>query len=143
MDTFKLKIGAVFGVASSFLVKLLGGWDAPVETLVYFMIADYFTGLLLAGVFKKSPKTETGALSSNAGLQGLVKKALILIVVTLAVRLDMILGTGFIRNSCVFAFCANELLSISENVGLMLGYNVPAVIKNAIDMLIKNSNGEK
>ncbi|NLU23134.1 MAG: phage holin family protein [Clostridiales bacterium] len=56
----------------------------------------------------------------------------------LACRLDILLGTNYIRDAAVIAFCANEALSITENAGLM-GVHLPGVVTNAIELLQKNS----
>ena len=60
------------GVAGSFIASLFGGWDTGIATLVLFMAIDFFSGLAVAGIFKNSTKTETGALESKAGLRDCV-----------------------------------------------------------------------
>ena len=124
------------GVIGAFISALFGGWDAALTTLVIFMAIDYLSGVVVAGVFKKSGKSETGALESRAGLKGLCKKGMMLMVVLVAVRLDMMSGTNFLRDAVIIAFVANEALSIMENAGLM-GVKWPPVISNAIDVLKK------
>ena len=105
-------------------------------TLVIFMAIDYISGLAVAGVFHASRKTDSGALESRAGWKGLCKKAMTLLFVLVAHRLDMVIGTTYIRDAVVIAFVANELISIVENAGLM-GVPMPAAIENAIDILQK------
>ena len=131
-------ICAVVGVIGSFISSLFGGWSASLTTLLLFMIADYITGLVVAAVFKKSPKTKSGSLESKAGFKGLCRKGMMLLFVLVAYRLDLIIGTDYIRNAVIIAFIANELISITENAGLM-GVPLPAVITNAIDILTKKS----
>lgn len=63
-------ICTAIGVAGSFIASLFGGWDAALATLVIFMAIDYVTGLIVAGVFHNSGKTENGALESRAGWKG-------------------------------------------------------------------------
>ena len=65
---------------------------------------------------------------------------LIVLVVLLAARLDLVMGTGFIRDGAALAFLANELLSVVENVGLM-GVPVPKVIAGAIRVQILGGVG--
>ena len=127
---------SILGVAGAFVSKLFGGWDAALTTLLIFMAIDYLSGIVVAGVFKKSGKSETGALESRAGLKGLCKKGMILLVVLVAVRLDMMTGTSFLKDAVIVALVANEALSIMENAGLM-GVKWPPVISNAIDVLKK------
>ena len=115
--------------------------DAALITLLIFMGVDYATGLIVAGVFHKSEKTENGALESRAGWKGLCRKGVSLLVVLVACRLDMIMGSNFIRDATVIAFIANETISIIENAGLM-GVPIPSVITKAIEVLKKKSERE-
>ncbi len=138
----KEMICTIIGVAGSFITKALGGWDAALTTLIIFMVADYLTGLMVAGVFHKSKKTENGALESHVGWKGLCKKGVTLLFVLIAYRLDLALGLDFIRTTVVIGFMANELISIVENAGLM-GAPVPKVLLRAIDILTQKAEAEK
>jgi toxin secretion/phage lysis holin len=120
---------------------LFGGWDAALVTLIIFMGIDYFTGLIVAGVFHNSTKTENGALESKAGWKGLCRKGVTLLIVLVACRLDLIMGSTFIRDAVIIAFIANETISIIENAGLM-GVPIPSVIVKAIDVLTKKAESE-
>lgn len=130
------------GIIGSIIATLLGGWDAALATLALFMGVDYITGLVLAGVFKKSPKSKDGALESKAGLKGLLRKGAILAVVLVAHRLDVVMGTTFLRDATCIAFIANEALSIIENVGLMTGVKIPKKLQDAIELLRKENDSE-
>ncbi len=137
MDWFdRMKNGLFAGTAAvaGVLSAALGGWDGPLETLVGVMALDVVTGLLVAGVFKKSPKTPGGALSSGAGFRGLLRKAAILLAVFLAVLLDRQAGTALARPAVCCFFAANEGLSVLENLGRM-GVPFPAFLKNALEAL--------
>ena len=129
-------ICAGLGAVGGWISWLLGGWDSAVVTLLIFMAIDYISGLAVAGVFHASRKTDSGALESRAGWKGLCKKAMTLLFVLIAHRLDMVIGTTYIRDAVVIAFVANELISITENAGLM-GVPLPAVIERSIDLLQK------
>lgn len=132
-------ICTAIGVVGSVIASLFGGWDAALVTLVIFMAIDYVTGLLVAGVFHNSGKTENGALESRAGWKGLCRKCITLLMVLVATRLDLVTGTNFIRDAVVIAFIANETISIVENAGLM-GINIPPAIISAIEVLKKKSD---
>lgn len=134
----KTTICATLGVVGSFIASLFGGWDAALVTLLIFMGVDYVTGLIVAGVFHTSPKTENGALESRAGWKGLCRKGVTLLVVLVACRLDMVMGSNFIRDAAIIAFIANETISIIENAGLM-GVPIPAVVVKAIEVLKENA----
>ncbi len=130
----KETICTITGVIGAWIATLLGGWNSALGTLIIFMVADYITGLIVAGVFHKSGKTESGTLNSHAGWKGLCKKGVMLLFVLIAHRLDMVIGADYIRNTVIIGFIANELISIAENAGLM-GLKMPKVIKKAIDVL--------
>lgn len=112
---------------------LFGEFDIPLQTLILFMGIDYITGLIVAGVFKSSLKSSDGRLSSHAGLKGIIKKGVMLLVVLIGYRLDLLAGSNIVRNTVITAFIINEVISINENATLM-GIDVPKVI---IDMVKK------
>ena len=129
------------GAVGGFIASAFGGFDAAMITLLIFMTADYITGLLVAGAFHASPKSETGALESKAGFKGLVRKGMMLLFVLIACRLDMILGVNYIRDAVCIAFIVNELISIVENGGLM-GVPIPEPIMDAIEVLKKKGDDD-
>ena len=134
MNGLKTMICTGIGVVGSTVAAAFGGWDAAMITLVSMMVIDYLTGVLVAGVFHNSPKTENGTLESKAGWKGLCRKGMTLLIVLVAARLDIILGTGFIRDAVIIGYIANETISIIENAGLM-GVPIPEAIKKAIEVL--------
>ena len=137
----KAKILSLLGCAGSVIASLFGGWDAALVTLMIFMGIDYVTGLIVAGVFHNSEKTKNGALESRAGWKGLCRKGVTLLVVLVACRLDLVMGSNFIRDAVVIAFIANETISIIENAGLM-GIPIPAAIMRAIEILKNKAESE-
>ena len=122
------------GVIGGMISQAFGGWDAALISLLLFMAVDYLSGLIVAGVFHSSDKSETGTLNSAACWQGLLKKGMTLVIVLVAARLDIVLGTAFVRDAVVIAYVVNETISIIENAGLM-GLPVPDVIMSAIEQL--------
>lgn len=135
----KEMICTVVGLVGSFVAKAFGGWDSALVTLLFFMIVDYVSGLVVAGVFHKSKKSENGALESHAGWKGLCKKGMTLLFVLVAYRLDLALGLDFVRTTVIIGFMANELISIVENAGLM-GIKLPVVLSKAIDILTQKAD---
>lgn len=133
----KETICTIAGAIISVIAGFFGGWDASIATLLFFMAVDYISGLLV-GATKKSLKTESGGLSSAIGFKGLAKKIGVLLLVLVSARLDIILGTAYIRHGVCVAFMVNELISIVENLGL-LGIRLPAVLVNAIEVLQKKT----
>ncbi len=125
---------SIIGVLGGFVTMMFGGWSDALITLIVFMAIDYSTGLIVAGVFKKSKKSESGALESRAGFKGLCRKGVALLIVLVAVRLDIFMHTSYIKDAVIIAFIANESISIIENAGLM-GIPIPSAIAKAIDVL--------
>ncbi len=78
------------------------------------MVLDYATGFVLAAVFKKSRKTNTGGLESNIGFKGFFKKGVALAVVFVAYRLDLMVGSEFIGNAVIIGYIVNEAISITK-----------------------------
>ena len=123
------------GAAGSGIIAVLwGGWAQPMTVLCILMALDYVSGLAVALVFRRSPKTETGGASSVVGFKGLLRKLFLLLMVAAAYQVDKMLGTTYLRDAVAIAFICNEVLSLIENVGLM-GVPVPRVLIRAIDAL--------
>lgn len=144
-DMASIKNAALAALASagSILANALGGWDRGLQTLLVFMAVDYVTGLIVAGVFKRSAKSGGGALDSRAGFRGLCKKCAELLCVLVAARLDLLLGGGYARTAVMLFFVGNEGLSVVENLGLM-GAPLPEFLKEALEALREQGNrGEK
>ena len=109
----------------------------PEIKFVSFMGIDFATGMI-TGAMAKSKHSKTGKLNSKAGWYGLAKKGSILMLIIVAVRLDILLNTNYVRDAVCIAFCVNELLSIVENTSLM-GIPYPPALKNAIEVLQKQT----
>lgn len=134
MTNIKTAVLAAIGTIGGGIAALFGGWTSAMTTLIIFMVIDYATGIIVAGVFHRSGKSKSGALESRAGFKGLCRKGMILLVLLVACRLDLMLGTGYIKDCVCIAFVVNETLSIIENAGLM-GVPIPQVLIKAIDVL--------
>lgn len=133
-------ICTVAGVIGGVVAALFGGWTEGLLVLVILMAIDYFSGLAVAGVFHKSPKSANGGLESRAGLKGLVRKIFILALVAVAHLIDRLIGANYVRDAATVGFCLNEVISIIENAGLM-GVPIPKILQKAIDVL-RNKAGE-
>lgn len=135
-------ISTITGLIGALFTTLFGGWDSGLFTLVLFMAIDYISGVVVAGVFKASNKTESGALESRAGWKGLCRKGMVLLFVLIAYRLDVMIGTAYIRDAVIIGFCANELISIVENAGLM-GLPLPKPLAKALEILRNKAEFEE
>lgn len=131
----------VIGVIGSTIANLLGGWDSGLTILCIFIAADLFTGHMVAAIFKKSPKTDTGALDSRVGWKGIAKKIMTLVYVLMGTQLDKLLGVDYIRNGVIIASIVNEGMSIIENGGLM-GMPLMPQLSSAFDILRKTKGDD-
>ena len=127
-------ISIAIGMLTAFFTSLFGGWSTGLATLLIFMGIDYLSGLIVAAVFQNSKKSKSGALDSRAGWVGLCRKGMILLIVLIANRLDLLLGSNYIRDAVIISFCINEVLSIAENAALM-GIKLPSAITKSLDIL--------
>ncbi|MDY3007314.1 phage holin family protein [Anaerococcus sp. AGMB00486] len=127
MNKFLETVKICFAALGGYLGFYLGSIDAFIYTLIAFVIADYITGVLRAGVEKK--------LSSAIGFKGIAKKIMIFIVVGIANLCDvnLIKGDGTaVRCAIIFFYIANEGLSILEN-SVALGLPVPEKLKTLLE----------
>lgn len=128
-NAIKILVGAGGGLASF----LWGGWSLLLQVLVFFIITDYVLGVLVAASY--------GQLSSKIGFKGIAKKVMILALVAVAFSVDTIMGDGtFIRDSVIFFYLANELLSVLETVG-KTNLPIPGVLKKAVETLNDRGSG--
>ena len=126
---------AVVGTAASTVIGVLwGGWSQPMTVLCIMMALDYASGVAVALVFKASPKTESGGMSSLIGLKGLLRKLFLILLVAAAYQVDRMIGANYIRDAVAIAFIANEALSLLENAGLM-GIKLPKALITGIEVL--------
>ncbi|MGO0061833.1 phage holin family protein [Brevibacillus fluminis] len=124
MENF-LKTGIAAGGASASF--LYGGWSVLLSVLLAFVIFDFITGIVASGM--------EGKLKSKVGQIGIARKVFIFCMVAIAHLIDTSLGDqNFIRDTTIFFYLANELLSIIENAG-RIGLPVPDLIKRAVEVL--------
>ena len=131
----------VVGVLGATAAWACGGWDTALVALLICMGVDYVSGSVVALVFHKSTKTETGAYNSAYGIKGLCKKGLTLLFVLVAVQIDRMLGIDYVRDAVCIGFCTNEIISIIENLGLA-GIPMPAIVTKALEQLQKKQDQE-
>ena len=128
-------LAAAGGAIASFFVSM----PPLVWILIAVMTIDYITGLI-CGAMGKSEKTESGYLASHAAFVGLMKKALILLVVLLAALLDQAVSAGAgiqfeaVMGATCLWFIASEGLSVLENVAAM-GVPVPGILLKLLDLM--------
>lgn len=132
----KQTICTILGALGGALAWAFGGWDTALLALLICMGVDYVSGSVVALVFHNSSKSQTGAYNSAYGLKGLCKKGLMLLFVLVAVQIDALVGSRYVRDGVCIGFGINEVLSIMENLGLA-GVPMPEVVKKALEQLQK------
>ena len=140
----KLIAIGVSGGIGAVLSAIFGEWTNSLLALVILMIIDFITGLIVAALFNKSPKTENGGLSSKECLKGIAKKVCTLLIVAAAYQAEVLLSVGYIRITVICGLCAAEFISIAENAVAMdiLPPSVQRIFKKIIGLL-ENKNDDK
>lgn len=118
----------VFATIGTVVSYLIGNWDTGLIVLVSFMALDYFTGVLSAYILKE--------ISSNVGLKGIARKALIFIVLIISVLLDRLLNADvyIFRTLVCYFYIANEGISILENC-IKIGIPIPSSLQEVLIQL--------
>jgi toxin secretion/phage lysis holin len=126
----------VIAALGTFCTALLGGWDIALRVLVYLMIADYVTGLF-AAMRKKN-------MNSEIMFWGGIRKAIILLVVLLAVQLDQLVGgqNPVFRTITLYFYVGREGLSVVENLGI-IGVPLPSAITKFLEQLKQKGEDDK
>ncbi|GCF95035.1 holin [Enterococcus florum] len=98
-----------FSVLGGILLQLLGGMDTILHGLIFLTVFDYFTGLAKAWKRKE--------INSRIGSHGLIKKAMIYLVIALSVETEKVLGNMVpLRETIIMFYLANEGISLLENI---------------------------
>ncbi len=126
LDSLQVIAGITLAALGTAASALLGGWDMWLQVLVYFVIADYLTGVLAAFYLKQ--------LSSEVGARGIAKKVFIFLLVGIAYQIDMLAGTELVRVAVCAFYIGIEGLSILENAG-KLGIPLPEVLTSALEQM--------
>ena len=131
LDKRELALSAFGG----FIGWFLGGFDGFLYALVVFVVMDYFTGVLAAGVKKE--------LSSEVGFKGIAKKVCIFVLVGIANIVDtqVIHDGAAIRTAVIFFYLANEGISVLEN-SAVIGLPVPEKLKEMLLQLTEEEHSQ-
>ena len=132
MDRYDIALKGVVSVGGATVSYLYGGWSALLGILLVFVVLDYITGIMAAGI--------EGKLKSSVGLKGIARKVFIFVMVAIAHLVDQSLGDAHMfRDMTIFFYLANELISILENGG-RIGVPIPPGLEQAIEILKKKGD---
>ena len=128
------KVAAFFSVCGGVVVKFLGGWDILIYSLIIFMMIDFLLGVYAAAV--------EGRLSADIGINGGVRKVLILVLVGVGVVLDGVLNTdNVVRSMVILWYISFEGISILENAARS-GLPIPDELRSKLLLLRKSDKEE-
>ena len=133
------KIWKAIAAAAGAVASFFCGLPPILWVLRAVMTLDYLTGIL-CGIMGKSQKTEHGGLSSSTAFTGLLKKLLIIAIVSLAYLLDhavtLNVGVQFaaVSGATCLWFIASEGISVVENAAQM-GVPIPKALKQALEVM--------
>ena len=113
---------------------LFGEWTNALNALLIAMVIDYITGVMAAAV---NPESQ---IDYKVGINGLAKKAIILLIVALGHLADSVLGTNIICIGITYGYLANEGLSIIGNAEAV-GVPVPNIVKAAYHAIGDKGSG--
>ena len=115
----RVEVSLLVSVLGTIFCFLFGGWTMLLNVLLFVMAADYVTGLLV-GFCGKSKKTKKGGLSSKVSWKGLLKKMVILLIVSVAYRIDLVVNANqLLFDAVILFYISNEAISIIENAALL------------------------
>lgn len=131
-------VGGIMGGSGVLVTYLFGGWNGAIEALVIAMLIDYVTGVCAAYINKDM------LLNSRRGFVGILKKLMILMLVSFAHFLDTASGQNIICVAATWFFIGNEGLSITENAA-KAGVPIPTKLKDTLEQLTaeKSKRGEE
>ena len=120
------------GIVGGFLSYHMGGWDVMLKTIVTLAILDYATGWI-KGICNKR-------MSSEIGFRGILKKALMFIVIALSFKIqELIGGTIPLREVVIMFYICNEALSLLENAAEFIP--IPEKLKEIL-LQLRDKDGE-
>lgn len=118
--------GITIGLGSlvAFIFLVTGGQDDAMNVLLILMTVDYLSGVIKAFI--------TCTANSKAGIIGILKKVMIILVIVLAYQVDILFdGKLAIKTLAVGVFISNEGLSILENASIC-GIPIPEKLKKVL-----------
>lgn len=133
------RVYELFTAACGAALSFFTGLPPLIWVLLAVMCLDYLTGLM-CGFRGVSPKSDSGKLTSTAAFNGLLKKAVIILIVFLAALLDRAveMGAGVefaaVTGATCLWFIASEGLSVVENAAAM-GVKIPKALQKALEIM--------
>ena len=126
--------GTITGVVGVAAEILFGAWSDALAALVVAMLIDYVSGVIAAYI---NPAL---SLNSQRGFRGILKKIMILLLVSLGHVLDTAMHQQIICIAVMYFFLGNEGLSIVENAA-KAGVPIPTKLRDQLEQLMEEKEG--
>ena len=126
--------GTITGVVGVAAEILFGAWSDALAALVVAMLIDYVSGVIAAYI---NPAL---TLNSQRGFRGILKKIMILLLVSLGHVLDTAMHQQIICIAVTYFFLGNEGLSIVENAA-KAGVPIPTKLRDQLEQLMEEKEG--
>ncbi|WP_418772763.1 phage holin family protein [Mitsuokella jalaludinii] len=126
--------GTITGVVGVAAEILFGAWSNALAALVVAMLIDYVSGVIVAYI---NPAL---SLNSQRGFRGILKKIMILLLVSLGHVLDTAMHQQIICIAVTYFFLGNEGLSIVENAA-KAGVPIPTKLRDQLEQLMEEKEG--
>lgn len=117
--------------AATIVGSIVGGIDESMNILITVMVIDFVMGVMIA--------YNVNDLSSKVMTKGFFKRAIVMLVISLAYQLSIQFNMEAIRTSAILYYVAVESLSILENV-VKLDIAVPQFLKELLESLRVSAN---
>ena len=128
--------GTITGAVGVAAEVLFGTWSDALAALVVAMLIDYVSGVIAAYI------NPTLSLNSQRGFRGILKKIMILLLVSLGHVLDTAMHQQIICIAVTYFFLGNEGLSIIENAAKS-GVPIPNKLRSTLEQLQSEKEGER
>lgn len=128
----------LLGAAAGAVCTWFAGLSPIARALLIVQGADVLTGVLLA-VQGKSPKSESGRISSGALTTGLIKKGLEWLVVFICLAVGEGLNVQGISGAAMTYMIATEMVSLMENLSVY-GLRIP-MLQRLLDVAQEKAEG--
>lgn len=138
---YKNHIIAIVSTFTGAITTILGGYDSLLKAMLMLMLIDIVCGLVDAAFFNHSKYSSNG-LSSTGLVKGAIRKCMLLAIVAVAVVIDNILNTTYIRNCAVIYFIATEGLSVLEHM-VAMDVPFPSFVKDILEVMLEKADTGK
>lgn len=129
MEKYSITVRCLLCVVEKEIFEgFLGGWDNILSALVFFIVMEYLTHLMITILNKK--------ISNRFGLSEIEKRVSIFLLVAMGNVIDtLIIKNGnIVRTSIIFFYLWYEGITILKNIAA-LGLPIPQTLKKIMEQI--------